>query len=790
MAEYDRREIAQTDEDKALLKTSRDGLMECVEAESELRTLMLDDLKFATLDQWPADLRAERENDVANGPRPCLTVDQIGQYIANVANEERANWPSVKTRPVDDVADPETAKVLQGLIRHIEDQSSAKIAYETAGESAVTIGLGFFRVTSDYVSADSFDQELAIRRIPDPFSTYLSPHIMPDGSDAEAGWVFERVPVEKFKSEYPKAKIKDADFEGMVNLKPQWKSDKEVVVCEYFYKKHESRELLFIDNGLDDGSEGRAVYADEYAKMEEPRPAITGRRHSDKVTVHWCKHTGCEILEQRVLKGKYIPIVEVVGKEKMVEGKRLLWGLVRPSKDSLRAFNYWMSALTEKMALSPKAPWVGAVGQFASQGDKWDSANRINYAKLEYDPLDVNGNAVPAPRRTEPIQMEPAVAQLLGILQNNVKASLGMYKAAIGEAESQQSGKAILALQRESNAGTAHFGQNLSLSVAQCGRILVDLIPHYYDKKRVVRILGEDGKDQTVRLDPTLKDGAGRPISRRVSGRDSIYNLGVGRFDVTVTTGPGYTTSRQEAATVMTELANSAKDPASHAILQLGAIENSDFHGADKTVRRLTAMLPPQLQQEGDQEIPPQAMAKIAELGQGAQLLQAKLQEVGEENQKLKSGEAAALAKIAAQREEALAALKLKEDVAAEEARLARKKAEDEIELKRDIARAEHGIEVDRANRERAREDEVRAAKFATEQRELETSAMPQFMSTIEQMTQAFSQTLLDAVQSIVASQAQSSAQLIAEISKPKKITLGSIKRGADGITSASATVQ
>lgn len=674
-------------DDEKILEESREGLKTAIENESSMRSMMQDDLRFAALDQWPADIRHQRENDIVNGPRPCLTVDQINQYITQVANDMRANQPSIKARPVDDVADPDTAKVYQGLIRHIEDQSSAQIAYSTAGDSAVTVGMGFFRITTEYTSPDSFDQEILIKRVPDTFSVYLSEHKMPDGSDAEKGWIFEQVPLEKFKREYPKAKHAEQDFAGL-GVTPIWKTADSVTVCEYFYKEYIPKELLFL-------ADGSTVYKDKYDGAEE---SITGSRKTFEVQIKWCKHTGAEILDKRTLKGKYIPIVEVVGKEKFVDGKRMLWGLVRPAKDSLRAFNYWISALTEKMALAPKAPWVGAVGQFASQGDKWDKANVVNYAKLEYDAIEVNGNVVPAPRRQEPIQMEPAMAAMLQIMQNNVKSSLGMYKAAVGEAEPQQSGRAIMALRKESDTGTMHFGENLALSVAQAGRIIVDLIPHYYDTKRVLRIIGEDGQAKTVEIDPEQQEPK-REI-RDASGKvKRIYNLGVGKYDVTVSTGPGYLTSRQEATSVLTELANSAKDPISAAILRYGAIKSADFHGSDEMVKMLKAVLPPGVQQaeESREGIPPEAMAKIAELTQGVQLLQQQGQELQQENLKLKSGEAASLAKIEAERQESVAELRLKAEQDAEELRLTREKVQAEIQLAREKAEAEIQLAKEKA---------------------------------------------------------------------------------------------
>jgi hypothetical protein len=672
--------------DEDLIKESREGLQACIEDESNERNKMLDDLRFATLDQWPADVRAMRENDAVNGARPCLTIDQINQYITQVSNDMRSNRPSIKVRPEDHEGDEETAKIYQGLIRHIEDQSQAQVAYDTSGRSAVTIGLGFVRVVTDYVDADSFDQEILIKRIPDTFSVYLSSHNMPDGSDADKAWVFEKMPIETFKRTYPGKSWSDSDFTGL-GVMPTWKTSECVTVCEYFYKSYKKKSLVYL-------ADGRVMTRKEYDVSRETIE-VTGERESFDVTVNWCKHTGADVIERRVLKGKYIPVIEEVGKESVVDGKRILWGLVRPAKDSLRAFNYWISAMTEKMALAPKAPFIGAVGQFASQGDKWDKANINNYAKLEYDAIDINGNAVPPPQRQAPMQMEPAMAQMLSIMQNNVKSSLGMYKAAVGEAEAQQSGRAILALKRESDTGTLHFGENQALTIQQVGRIIVDLIPHYYDTKRVVRILGEDGVPGTANIDPD-QDGSIREIQDANGSIKRIYNLGVGKYNVTVSVGPSYQTSRQEAATIMTDLANTAKDPISAAILRYGSVKNSDFAGSEEITRMLKAMLPPQLQQadadKGQQPIPPQVQAQMAQMAQGAQQLQAQAQQLAQENQQLKAGASEAQAKLSTAHQESMAELALKAKVQEEELRLQREKVEAEIRLKAWVAEQEIAV--------------------------------------------------------------------------------------------------
>jgi hypothetical protein len=346
------------------------------------------------------------------------------------------------------------------------------------------------------------------------------------------------------------------------------------------------------------------------------------------------KADGVEVLEKRDLPGKYIPIVEVVGRESWVDGRRVLWGLVRPAKDSLRMYNYFASTITERMGLAPKIPFIGAKGQFEGVEEKWKKANRVSYAYLEYNELEVNGNAVPPPQRVGPAPLEAALLKQMEVIEHDVQTSLGMFKASVGQSESQQSGRAILALQRESDTGTYHFGANLGISIRHAGRIIVDLIPHYYDTKRIVRILGEDGEVQTATLDPGL-DVAHQPVRTPNGGIRSIFNPGVGKYDVSITVGPSYNTKRMEAAATFVELAKGAGDPAMAAIMAYLTVRNSDFSGADEAAKMLRAMLPPQAAQavSSGQPIPPEAAAQIQKLTMMGQAMHQQLQELGAENQ-------------------------------------------------------------------------------------------------------------------------------------------------------------
>ena len=751
--------------DKDILEEARMRLKDRIEEYEEERRKQKDDLLFSTLEQWPSDVRSAREND-PNGARPCLTIDQINQYIVQVVNDMRQNRPAVKVRPVDDNADLETAEVFQGIVRQIEDQSSAQVAYATAGESAVRVGEGYFRFLTEYEDETSFDQVIKIQRIPDMFCVYLGPHQMPDGSDSEFGFVYEDLPLEVFRRKWPDAKYRSTDFDELHDYASYWHQDKNIRVAEYFYTDYEKATVCLYADGT------TAIKR----KGEKPEGEVIDERETRIPTVKWVKMTGVEILEKRDWAGKYIPIVKVIGKEAWVDGKRCNWGLVRPAKDSLRMYNYWASTITEKIALAPKTPFIGAKGQFEGVEDRWQMANVYNYPYLEYNPTTIDGNAVPPPQRQAPAPMEVAMVQQLQQIREDVQASLGMFKASLGKEQPNQSGKAILALTRESDTGTFHFADNQSLSIQHGGRILIDLIPKIYDTKRVVKILGEDGKMKTAQLDPEAPTSMSR-VADPMGKVQSIYNLGVGTYDVTVTVGPSFNTKRMEAATMFTDLANTSKDPVSGTVMRYLAIKNSDIPGRDEAAEMMEKLLPPGIvKQEGQPNVPPQVMAAMAQMKQIIQVQGQKVQE-------LESGAKVDQMKIGSQHDAKMKELDLKKIEQDREAVLAKEKAEADFavkkwvaeqnaDLERDVANAEHGVEKQRVEMERQKMNQEikdkQDAKVAEEALPLAENVMPKFIEAIEKITQVFTQSMQENTQVMMAVAQAAGAEREAVIMRDK----------------------
>lgn len=607
------------------------------------------DVDFARmLNQWPDTIRKQRETD----GRPCLTVDRLGAIRRQVVNDGRQNRPSIKTRPVDSKADPKTAEIFDGYIRNIEVQSDADVAYDTALESAVDGGFGFFRINTEYCTSDGFEQDLRIRAIPNPLSVYPDPwSTAADSSDWMGCFVVDRMSKARFKAKYKGAEA--VDWDDYANAGPDWFGEEGVTVAEWWVREEINSRLAAVSDlartqvMLYDAEGLKAVQG----LIEAGELEIIGDRvvQTYRVTQHLL--TGAEVLKTTPWPGKFIPIVPVWGDVIHHKGRRHFRSLIRPAKDEQRRVNYSTSQATELIALAPKAPFIGPVGAFDASPEKWASANVASYAYLEYKPVPGAPDGG-KPERQGFAGVPAGLYQEALSASDNIKAITGVFDASLGARSNETSGKAILARKAEGDTSNFHFHDNQNRAIRHGGRILLDLIPKVVSTARVIRTLGLDGKPDTVQVNAPYQapklDAEGNPVPQM--GPDGVpkrapdgspvfemvehfYDLTAGEYDLVVDAGPSFISQREEAASQMMELIRVY--PAAAPIIADLLAKNLDWPGADEIAKRLRVMLPPAIQQggalgaqpvqPGPGAVPPEVIAK------GQQLI-AQLQE---ENQRL-----------------------------------------------------------------------------------------------------------------------------------------------------------
>lgn len=544
-------------------------------AEQEIRELAVEDFRFAAGEQWPSQVKDERDKQ----NRPCLTFNRLPQFIRQVTGSARQNKPAIKVIPVDSGSDIELADIINGLIRNIETQSRAEEAYMTALENAVTGGIGGgWRICTEYSNDDSFDQDIRIKRINNPFAIYWDTNAKEfDKSDANWCFVSEWVSKEEFEAKYPKEAPQNwkEEYTRLDSLTRFWVNDDRVRLAEYWVKTPIKKRI-----GLLNG------------QVLEIKPGLESlpwemQREVDSYKVERYLLSGHAVLDgPKEFPSKWIPIIPCYGPEEWIDDRVRYVSLIRYAKDPMRMYNFWQSAIAEKIALAPKSPWLVTPAMIAGLEQWWNRANLDNAPYLPYNP-DATGNR---PARQEPAYVNAAEIQQSAQAVDDLKATMGMYDASIGAQGNETSGRAIIARQREGDNATFAWIDNLARAIQHTGRIFVDIIPKIYDTQRVVRILGEDGSQNMVQINTVVGDTI-------------VNDLSIGKYDVEVTTGPSYRTRRIEASESW--LALSQAMPQVGQVASDVVVRNLDLPGSDEVADRLKKSLPPQITEEGDPMPPP-----------------------------------------------------------------------------------------------------------------------------------------------------------------------------------------
>jgi hypothetical protein len=645
----------ETDED--IIKEARERFQRCQDWESDARAHALLDARFANgdaynRDQWPDAVLMSR------GDRPCLTQNKVRQHNLHVVNDARQHKAAIKVTPTGGGGTFEAAQVFSAIIRRIEYQSKAMDAYSTAIYHQVESGIGYVRVTTDYADDESMDQEIFIRRVPNPREIYLDPDAKDyDKADMRFAFLFIDTPRKEFEAAHPDVDSHDA---APMDYSEHWDSKDHVREAEYWRRGVKDDEL----HELHDGSVVRdSKLPPGVTKAQLP---IKRSRKVAEPEIEWYQLAGSKIIDRKTWPGKYIPLVPFIGEEIVIDGKMDRKGHTRALIDAQKMYNYWTSSAVEHVALQGKSPYVGAAAAVEGHMNQWKTANTQNYSVLVYNHMDVNGKPLEAPQRSQPPVMAQAYLEGMNSARQDMMEVSGQYQAEMGAPGNERSGVAIQQRQREGDTATYHYIDNQAKGIRQIGRIVLDLIPKLYDVQRVIKIMAEDGSTSDVHVDPSLPvphqhimpPGAPgqppqpvTPEQAQAAQQDPtqpdpsiIFNPQIGRYDVEADVGPSFGTQREEAYNAISQIIQASPDLV-HVAGDL-LFKSADFPLADQLAQRLQRGVPPQymggpspqvqqLQQQlqqthqNAQNIAKQADAEVAHLKAQVVILQEQAKEKG-----------------------------------------------------------------------------------------------------------------------------------------------------------------
>jgi|SRR5579872_181681 len=612
-----KRLASRINKDQELITTSLKRFKITAEAESKWRTAALEDLRFSIgTGQWDEAVKANREIE----GKPCLTINRAPAFLRQYTGEERQHRPAMVVSPVGNGADLEAAKIHQGVLRHVEVVSMAEVTYDNAYDWMMRTGSCPWRVKADYVHERSFDQEPRIESIENPFCVYLSPVRRPDGTDPLWAHVITDYSKEDYVAEFGATDMAKLNFPSQQGANAQaWVTKDGARVAEYWWIELQRKTLCLFDDGT-------TKLQDDISKQDRAR--IVDDRETIVRQVHCVKHDALRILQSYDYLGIYVPFPEVCGVRLNVNGEIYRAGMVRDYRDAQRIYDFMVTRQIEQVDMVSKDPlWIPA--ENAQWGEDYRQMNRKNFSHLFYKAYDEAGHQLPVPQRAgreAPIQ---AMSEVIRQADYDMKAVVGIYGPGLGEeaGNAQESGFAILTRQQQSDTGMVTWHDNLNRAILWQGKILLDLWPKLISQAKVQRIVNPDDSvkhavvfnSQYTQRGPNgeLPEDAQKLLNVAM-GLKKAYDVGVGDYDLVLSTGPMYRTARQEAFKALTAVIQENPQMMLPMVGDIWA-KNADFPDADVLSSRFKKMLPPNLQDSEADDLQSkftQAQAQLAQLMQ------------------------------------------------------------------------------------------------------------------------------------------------------------------------------
>lgn len=601
---------------------------ESMDAMSDQRKQIEQDLLFSDPSdpqQWEEDVRRQREND-PGGRRPCLTMDQCGQYVANVAGQVEKQPPSLHSIPVSGGADKLAAEQIDGRFRHIEYASKASAHYTQALTSAARTGVGYLVVRPEYVDRALGWQEPRIKCEPDPLKVLLDPWSQElDGSDAGFGYILTSMSIREFERKWPKKEARDYG-----DLQSTSKNDerKSVLIAEQWYQESEKRNIIvYTDANGQEASDTEDDYHAANQAAGQQLPYI--RNYIDKYQcVKWRRMSGADILEtmkdpetgkEMPYPADHIGIVPIYGYVGFADGRMKYCGIPRRARSPQQAYNYHSSEL-----MMPGAQLLASKRALAGVESLWDRAYVERRAFLPFNDQDLDGPVAPPTLVKTGSSLVDHVGGAERALRD-IQASIGMYQANLGAQSNETSGVAIESRKQQGEASTAHFPAHMAASLGHVGNIVMQMDARLSDTRRKQPIIGVDQSAGSVTVDPDQQTAFER-------GDDGvIINPSVGKYAVRVVVGASYSTQRSQTNAAFAEIMRGNKELAP--VVAPFWAQTLDFPGSDKFAQAMAAMAPAPvkaiLQPEGQKDAPdPAKMAQ--QLTEMQQALQEALQHAKE----------------------------------------------------------------------------------------------------------------------------------------------------------------
>ena len=509
------------------------------------------------------------------GRKPRYTFDECNPLVDDILGEMMAADFSVRVTPSGPMSSKDTARIFEGVIRTIENISSATDVYNQTARIMVGTGIDGWRIVQAFRDDNSFQQDLLIRKIHDfQNCVWFDPGAMePTMEDADECWVLSSLTKRDYDKRFPEGSGQSVS-QSYAQQIYSYKKPHEVVIGEHLYKVERDRELVLMSDGsVYEVNEDFNRVIDELAG--DGVTAVRSRKRKYTVVYHRFFDGGDWLSSPTATVFCYLPVVPVFGNYRISESKVIYRGIVESVRDAQRLINYSESRRIEEGALAPR----GKVWMTKEQAESDDVRESLETLNVNVEPVQFYDHAEgqsPPQYMGNPVS-NPTLAETTKSAQNFIQRTSGTFDEARGAAPAHRSGEAVNLLQQKSDNPKRKWFAAMERAIQHTAKILVAAIPKVYDTQQQLILTGEDGSIDMVTIKKKVKDEQTNQIIE-------LNDLSKGTYDTHCSSGPAFQSRQQETVTTINEMA--AIDPS---ILEIGAdvlLNNISAPGIDKIAER------------------------------------------------------------------------------------------------------------------------------------------------------------------------------------------------------------